>query len=146
MRARLTLLDGPRRSRRMAFTSWSSCPSWLILGFLMLFVGTVAAQRGNTFGIVSEDEYTPDGSENQPYDGRVQFVRLGYSYGLASAGFTRRGVLAPWAHDHPRADRHFMKLMEELTLLRPRTDGSNTFGLDNPELFNFPMAYMSEPG
>ena len=91
------------------------------------------------------DEYTPDGSENRPYDGRFQFVRLSYRYGLSSFG-GRREALAPWAHDHPRADVHYMKILSELTHLRPRTTGSNTFALDDPELMRFPYAYMSEPG
>jgi hypothetical protein len=36
--------------------------------------------------------------------------------------------------------------MKELTLLDPRIDGSNVLKLDDPELFNYPVAYMSEPG
>lgn len=89
------------------------------------------------------EEYTPDGSENEAYDGRVQFVRLRYQYGLANFG---GGRLAPWAHDHPRAETHFMKIMDELTLVRPRVTGSNVFSLDEPDLMQFPLAYMSEPG
>ena len=41
---------------------------------------------------------------------------------------------------------HFSKILEELTLLNIRTDGSNILGLDDPELFNYPVAYMAEPG
>jgi hypothetical protein len=86
---------------------------------------------------------TADG--NTPYDGRFVFVRLSYETNLASYGF-RRGRGAPWAHDYPRADMHFMKILGELTLLAPRTDGSNVLALDDPELFKFPIAYMCEPG
>jgi hypothetical protein len=103
----------------------------------LLFVSFVAT------GSAQPDEYTPDGSENAAYDGRVQFVRLRYQEGLQA--FRGRG-LAPWAHDHPRADTHFMRILEELTLIRPRTNGSNTFALDDPDLLQFPFAYMSEPG
>ena len=35
----------------------------------------------------------------------------------------RRGREAPWAHDYPRADVHFMRILDEVTLLAPRMDG-----------------------
>lgn len=85
--------------------------------------------------------------ENTPYDGRFVFVRLQYATGLSGfGGFGRRGREAPWAHDYPRADVNFMKILDEITLLAPRMDGSNVLALDDEELFNFPFAYMSEPG
>ncbi len=117
----------------------------MLTATLAIGVSAVAQQPRNTFGIVSDDEYTPDGSENQPYNGRFQFVRLSYPYSPL-AGFGRAGRLAPWAHDHPRADRHYMKILEEITLLRPRASGSNVFGVNDDELLKYPFAYMSEPG
>ena len=39
-----------------------------------------------------------------------------------------------------------MKILNELTLARPRLDGSNVMSLADPELHNYPIAYMSEPG
>jgi hypothetical protein len=81
---------------------------------------------------------------NQPYDGRVVFVRLKYSTGFS--GFGRRGREPGWAHDYPTADVHMMKILNEITIVRPRLDGSNVFGLEDPELHNYPIAYMSEPG
>jgi hypothetical protein len=86
---------------------------------------------------------------NQPYDGRVVFVRIRYTTGGFGAfgGFGRRGSMEPgWAHDYPTADVHMMKIANEITLLRPRLDGSNVFALDDPDLHSFPIAYMSEPG
>ena len=84
---------------------------------------------------------------NQPYDGRFVFVRLRYQMGSFGGGFGfRRGRELPWAHDYPTADIHLMKIMQELTSLEPRIDGSNVLSLDDPELFNYPAAYMSEPG
>ena len=41
---------------------------------------------------------------------------------------------------------HFTKILDELTLLHVRTNGSNILSLDDPELFNYPIAYMAEPG
>ena len=83
---------------------------------------------------------------NQEYDGRLVFVRLRYNSGFGG-GFGRRGGREPgWAHDYPTADVHMMKILDELTALSPRVDGSNVLALDDPELFNYPIAYLSEPG
>jgi hypothetical protein len=82
---------------------------------------------------------------NTPYDGRFVFVRLRYSYG-SFGGFGRRGGGVPWSHDYPRGEVHFTKILNEITFARPRMDGSNILSLDDPELFNYPIAYMAEPG
>jgi Domain of unknown function (DUF4159) len=79
---------------------------------------------------------------NTPYDGRFVFVRLRYDTGFGG-GFGRR---APWSHDYPDGEVHFSKILDELTFLHVRTDGSNILSLDDPELFNYPIAYMCEPG
>lgn len=82
---------------------------------------------------------------NTPYDGRFTFVRLRYETGLGEGGgFGRRGPT--WAHDYPDGEVHFSRILQELTLLQVRTDGSNILTLDDPELFNYPIAYMAEPG
>jgi hypothetical protein len=76
---------------------------------------------------------------NTPYDGRFVFIRLMYPF-----GYGRREP--PWHHDYPRGEVHFTKILKEITYLNPRIDGSNILSLDDPELFNFPIAYMAEPG
>ncbi len=81
-----------------------------------------------------------------PYDGRFAFVRLRYELGGGRGGFGGFRREPPWAHDYPRADLHLMKILQEITLLRPHLDESNIFSLDDPELHNYPVAYMSEPG
>jgi len=86
------------------------------------------------------------GDDNKPYDGRFAFIRLSYWHGLWDGFGPARALQSPWAHDYPRADVHFMKILEEITLLKPRDDGSNILPLDHPDLFQFPFAYMSEPG
>jgi hypothetical protein len=79
---------------------------------------------------------------NTPYDGRFVFIRLRYSTGFG--GRSRGGP--PWSHDYPRGEVHFTKILKEITYVQPRLDGSNILSLDDPELFNFPIAYMAEPG
>jgi len=80
---------------------------------------------------------------NTPYDGRFVFVRLRYQTGFGSG---RRGGGPPWSHDYPRGEVHFTQILKEITYANPRMDGSNILMLDDPELFNFPVAYMAEPG
>jgi hypothetical protein len=81
------------------------------------------------------------------YDGRFSFVRIRYGSAaeLASGQFSMRREPF-WAHDFPRADFHFMKILGELTFLPTLVDQGNIITLDDPDLTLFPVAYMSEPG
>ncbi len=97
----------------------------------------------------TQGEHQSAESVNVPYDGRFVFVRLRYGTGMGrGSGFGGFGFRRepPWAHDYPRAERHFMKILKELTYLTPYMDGGNIITLDDPALFEFPIAYMSEPG
>jgi Domain of unknown function (DUF4159) len=85
-------------------------------------------------------------STRVPYDGRFAFVRLRYDMGERLGNFRGFRREPPWAHDYPRADLHLMKILSEITLLRPHLDDSAVLTLDDPELHNYPVAYMSEPG
>ena len=82
---------------------------------------------------------------NAPYDGLYHFVRVRYSRGGGGGFFRRRGG-AMWAHDYPRAERNFLQIVEETTLVRSQTEGSNILTLDDPELFKYPIAYIVEVG
>jgi hypothetical protein len=73
-----------------------------------------------------------------PYDARFAFVRLRH-------GLDGRGE-PPWAHDYPTAERNFARILQEITLIRPHLNESNIFTQDDPDLFTYPIAYMSEPG
>ena len=78
---------------------------------------------------------------NTPYDGRFTFVRL--RYGPPTTYVSQR---IPWSHDYPAGERHFMQILNELSLLNPFTQETNILGFDDPELFRYPVAYMAEPG
>ena len=109
-------------------------------------VAAVAASAPQRFGGGRRFDQSQlmDVQGNTPYDGRFVFIRLRYSFGFG--GFGRRGGGPPWSHDYPRGEVHFTKILNEITYVRPRLDGSNILTLDDPELFNFPIAYMAEPG
>ena len=123
-------------------------------------VTTLAAATGA--GLGSEEEQRRRGrrreppvsldAPNTPYDGKFTFVRLQYGMGESLGGFGgggfRGGGLPPWAHDYPRAERNFMRILDEITGLTPflGPTGGNILRLGDPELFKYPLAYMSEPG
>ncbi|HET7219853.1 MAG TPA: DUF4159 domain-containing protein [Vicinamibacterales bacterium] len=85
---------------------------------------------------------------NVEYDGRLVFVRIRFDTGFGPGFGRARGSRGepPWAHDYPTSDTHLMKILKELTVATPRVDASNVFRLDDPQLFDYPIAYVSEPG
>lgn len=82
--------------------------------------------------------------ENVPYDGRFTFARIRFDTRLRG-GFGRGGG-APWAHDYPRAERNFMRILHETTAMDPYVEGGNILAADDPDLFNHPVAYIVEVG
>lgn len=114
---------------RRSFAASLWCAAGIVLAGMLALASAdlVADPRDSSAGNVS-------------YDGRLVFVRLRYEFPWGSRGEP------PWAHDYPTADRHVMKILKELSLVDAHTEESSIFTLDDPELFNFPMAYMSEPG
>jgi hypothetical protein len=107
--------------------------------------GSTPQQRPRQFPNAGGRQFDQvDVQGSTPYDGRFVFVRLRYSYGFGGFGRSRGGP--PWSHDYPRGEVHFTKILNEISYVRPRLDGSNILGLDDPELFKFPIAYMAEPG
>jgi hypothetical protein len=79
------------------------------------------------------------------YDSHFVFTRIRYgaSGGLAR-GFFRGG--GGWEHDYPTADRNLAAILDYITNMRVRLDGSNILDLDDPRIFENPILYMSEPG
>ena len=82
------------------------------------------------------------GPEDEGYDGRFRFVRLRWDGGGA---FGRRGMSNAWNHDYPRAEANLARILQELTLIDVNPEG-RILGLDDPEVFNYPILYMWEPG
>ncbi len=81
---------------------------------------------------------------NAAYDGRFTFVRIRYN---AVGGRGRGGFGDPmWNHDYPRAEYHFDQILAEVSYAPTYLEGGNVLTLDDPELFNYPIAYLTEPG
>ena len=84
--------------------------------------------------------------KNTPYNGRFTFARVRFRPSHWGPGNYIWGLDLKWNHDYPRAETHFMKILQEATTLDPNMDGGNVLALDDPELFKYPVAYLCEPG
>jgi hypothetical protein len=107
--------------------------------------GAAFAQRGGG-GRNRRPQLDVQVQGNTPYDGRFTFVRLRYDAGFGRFGNWLGNGGIPWSHDYPEGEVHFAKILEDISFLRVRDDGSNILSLSDPELFNYPVAYMAEPG
>lgn len=81
---------------------------------------------------------------NVKYDGRFTFLRLRYLEGFGGGGYS--GGDPGWRHDWPTAEQHFGQILKEITLVDAHLDGGAIYTLDRPEIFSYPLAYLSEPG
>lgn len=125
---------------------------------LLVAVSSSEAQRrrgdggfGQFFG-GPDDYYTPPAYNGNPrYDGRFTFARIWYRGFEHWAGPEGPG----WSHDYPDAEENFSKILRDITNVNPFIEeqgkngpiiGSALVKLDDPELFKYPVSYMSEPG
>jgi hypothetical protein len=119
------------------------CRTVWVLVLAAICLASVAAAQMPWLG--RGDAATSPLQGNVQYNGRFMFVRIPYRAEDGEFQFGRGGS-AGWSHDYPRGEVHFMNILNEVSLLAPRLDGSNVIALDDPDLFNFPVAYMAEPG
>jgi hypothetical protein len=109
--------------------------SAVLLGSIQLAVaGHAGAQRG----FRREPEV-----RNIPYDGRFTFARLKFE--SPPSGYYYLGLPA-WAHGYSRAELNLMKILNEVSVLRPHMEAGNVFAPDDPALGHYPVAYMTEAG
>jgi hypothetical protein len=89
-------------------------------------------------GMVAADE------ENPQVMSRFTMARIRFnSSNLNWFGFGGREP--PWAHDYPRGERHFMKIMAEVTRVDVNPEG-HIVSFENEEVFKYPIAYLCEVG
>ena len=74
------------------------------------------------------------------YDSHFVFTRIRYGANLGRFGG------GGWEHDYPTAERNFAEILDYITNMRVRKDGSNILDLDDSRIFENPVIYMSEPG
>jgi hypothetical protein len=102
----------------------------IVVSLLLMLPLTAQRRDGRRFGFGSQ----PRMASPLEYDGRFTIVRLWYPY------------YGGWAYDYPDMEQNLTLILNELTALPVRPDGSSILRMDDPELLKFPVAYLSEPG
>jgi uncharacterized protein DUF4159 len=120
---------------------------------IALCAGSAApAQNGGVQGGVRFGGLTdcpdPPTAKNVPYDGQFTFVRLKYRGGPGQCYY--RGEPA-WAHGYGyaesgTADLNLMKIVSEISMMRPHADATNVIAIDDPALLRYPVAFLVEAG
>ena len=85
------------------------------------------------------------GRPDLPYDGRLTFVRLRWASGTPGVPIAGQGYNF-WLHEFPRAEQNLMTVLDDVTMIDARTDGSLILTLDDANLFRHPIVMMWEPG
>ncbi len=83
-------------------------------------------------------------TDPEPASSQITLARL--RWGSDLGGSRRGGFSSAWNHDYPRAERHLSMIIKDITFADIRTDGDVIVKLDDPALFNYPIALMWEPG
>jgi hypothetical protein len=108
-------------------------------GALVVAASVVAvAQRGGQGYYVMPYEPKVD---KPVYDGRFVFTRGKYT--VAQGGYYYHGMPS-WAHGMPLAEDNLMKILDAISTVNPHVDFSNVVALDSPDLFKFPIVYITE--
>ena len=101
----------------------------IVLVLAVLVILPLEAQR-RRFGFGS----VPPANSRVEYDGSFTIVRLWY------------GGHGGWSFDYPDMEQNLTLILNDLTYIRARQQGSNILRMDDPELLNYPVSYLSEPG
>lgn len=110
---------------------------WPVPVLLLALSAAAYAQRG--FRALQGDPPI----NNIPYDGRFIFARLKYTTG--PGGYYYMGLPA-WAHGYANAEQNLLKIVHAVSLVSSHLDGTNVIAIDDPQLFRYPVAYMTEAG
>jgi len=111
------------RSGRLTFA--------VTLAGVLSVAALASAQRSR--GFFGLGGYGDPPISNAKYDGQFTFVRL-----------------PSWAHGfqlgYYRADDNLMRIMDEITSVRPRVDKTNVIDISDDELMKYPVSFMTEAG
>lgn len=137
----------------------------VLMALLVMTTAAVAAAQDRPFFQGRGRSFRSEPQNLEPgqvtYDGRFVFARLRYNVeqpsdgglsigeGMFGGGRRRGGNREPpWSHDYPRAERNFMKILDEITTVHPYTGpaGGVIVDIGSPDLFKFPISYMAEAG
>jgi hypothetical protein len=74
---------------------------------------------------------------NEPPETEFILARWHYTAGWGGDG---------WSHDFPTAEEHILQIMREVTGINVERLSYRVVELSSPEIFDYPFAYVSEPG
>jgi hypothetical protein len=74
----------------------------------------------------------------------TEFVYARIRYHMTRDAIFVREV--PWHHDYPFGDETFPTFVKGVTGIHTKSDSYQIVDIDSPELFDFPFAYLCEPG
>ena len=123
---------GDRMTMSRPLPRWREWAALVVIGAAVVSSPAEGQRRRGGFGGFGGAYIEP----NVPYDGRFTFARIRYEEVYSNG----------WAFDYPDTERNFATILREITSMKPYMDGGNVFTFDDPELFRFPIAYVSEPG
>jgi hypothetical protein len=102
----------------------------LALAVVLLGLGTLpaGAQRYYDNGRNAPSHY------EAKYDGQFAFVRLFYDR------------YPGWSYDYPDMEMNMLSILTKISNMTATPEGRNILHMDDPALFKYPVAYISEPG
>ena len=106
--------------------------SVVVAALVVASAASAPAQRG---GFVR-------GPSPRHYDGRFTFARL--KFPLCMGNCLYYYGLPPWEHGYPRAEDNMLQILDAITSIHPRVDDSVIVSVDDPEMFKYPVSYMTE--
>ena len=87
--------------------------------------------------------WIPAASSDSPSkDTEFTYARIRYHM-TRDAVFVRE---VPWHHDYPFGDEIFPTFVKEVSGVHTKPDSYQIVDIDSPELFDYPFAYLCEPG
>lgn len=107
---------------------------FVLLGTVVTFAQQRSTRTGGRRQASSRNEYPTWKIKNEFEHDVFTFVRIQYD------GFRGRG--SNWRNDHPDCDWNFSVRLHQLTSMKVDPNGK-VFRLTDPELFDYPFAYMS---
>jgi Domain of unknown function (DUF4159) len=120
---------------------------WLVVFSLVALAASVvlAQRRGGFRGPSSSRGEVPEWSNEPGFEKDVfTFVRIQYDSGYDGRGWGRGGG-GGWRTDYRDADLNFSFRLQQLTSLKVDPEGK-ILRLTDPDLFNYPVIYIVEPG
>jgi hypothetical protein len=131
-------------AHRFGFAPSGGASVFHAVGVVVLLASALAAPSLPA-NVDPEASAPPQQLRQVRYNGAFTFTRISYgSPGYGRFGRNRGG--GSWNHDYPNADQNMQFILEEFTAMHPNTRGSNVFDLEDREIFQSPILYLSEPG